>query len=83
MRYGPEFMEQFQPLIYVPGTQNGAFLDACIIHGSTNSTIDGKNNAAAFDAWLAGGSQQWWLMKCGDSTSAGPCDPSAICAPFP
>jgi hypothetical protein len=37
---GPAFMQQFSPLI-TPGSKNGAFLDACIIHGSTNSSIDG------------------------------------------
>ena len=79
--YGPRFMEQFRPLITTPGTKNGAFLDACIIHGSTNSSIDGLNNGAAFQAWLAG-EKAWWVMKCGGSDEAGPCDTSAICAPY-
>ncbi len=74
-------MGQFQPLIDTPGTKNGAFIDACIIHGSTNSTIDGYTNTEAFNAWLAGG-QQWYVAKCDNSTSAGPCDPSPICAPY-
>lgn len=84
-QYGFDFMDQFAPLM-TPGSKNGAFVDACIIHGSTNSSIDGLNNYAAFDAWYAGNSQQWWIMKCGNgpnATSAGPCDPSPICAPFP
>jgi len=79
--YGPRFMDQFRPLINSPGSKNGAFLDACIIHGSTNSSIDGVTGYAAFEQWLAGG-QAWYVMKCGGSDSAGPCDPSTICAPF-
>jgi hypothetical protein len=80
--YGYAFMGQFQPLIDVPGTKNGAFVDACIIHGSTNSSINGLNNTAAFDQWIKGG-QQWYIARCNNSTSEGPCDPSPICAPFP
>lgn len=80
--YGPDFMEQFTPLINTPGTRNGAFIDACIIHGSTNSSIDGKTNSEAFWSWLNGG-QQWYIMQCNGSNSTGPCDPSKICAPFP
>lgn len=49
--YGPQFMEQFRPLINTPGSKNGAFLDACIIHGSTNSSIDGLTNMEAFNTW--------------------------------
>ena len=79
--YGPRFMSQFRPLIDTPNTKNGAFLDACIIHGSTNSSIDGKNNGAAFQTWLAGG-QQWFTMLCNGSDEQGPCDPSPICAPY-
>ena len=79
--YGPTFMQQFRPLINTAGTKNGAFLDACIIHGSTNSSIDGLTNMQAFEAWLAGG-KQWWVMTCNGSDEAGPCDPSPICAPY-
>jgi hypothetical protein len=79
--YGPRFMAQFRPLIDAPGSKNGAFLDACIIHGSTNSSIDGLSNGEAFQRWLAGG-QAWYVMKCGGSDEAGPCDPSPVCAPF-
>ena len=86
-RYGPAFMAQFSPLMAVPGTRNGAFIDACIIHGSTTSAIDGLTNHAAFEAWYAGSTaQQWWLMRCGDganATAVGPCDTAAVCAPFP
>ena len=32
--YGPRFMQQFRPLMMAPGTKNGAFLDACVIHGA-------------------------------------------------
>ena len=63
----------FSPLLQV---------DACIIHGSSNSTIDGRSNEAAFLEWAAGG-RQWWLAMCGNSTSAGPCDKSPVCVPFP
>ena len=83
-KYGFDFMDQFTPLM-TPSSKNGVFLDACIIHGSTNSSIDGKNSHDAFDDWLAGG-KQWYIMKCGtgaNATSAGPCDTSPICAPFP
>lgn len=85
-RYGYDFMAQFAPLMGVPGTKNGAFVDACIIHGSTSSAIDGLTNTAAFEQWYAGGPQQWFLMKCGageNATSAGPCDTASVCAPFP
>lgn len=78
-QYGPDFMAQFRPLM--TGSKNGAFLDACVLHGSTNSSIDGRTNVQAFEAWLAGG-QQWYTEKCGGSDEAGPCDPSPICAPF-
>jgi hypothetical protein len=78
-------MAQLAPLI-VPGGRNGGFVDACIIHGSTNSTINGKTNVQAFEAWLAGnattGLESWSIATCNGSTSAGPCDPSPICAPF-
>jgi hypothetical protein len=83
--YGYDFMAQFTPLM-TAGSKNGAFIDACIIHGSTNSSIDGLNNQAAFEAWYGGSSQHWWIMKCGtgpNATSAGPCDTSPVCAPFP
>lgn len=79
--YGPDFMSQFRPLINTPGTKNGAFLDACIIHGSSNSSIDGLNNMAAFTEWYAGG-KAWYVMMCDGSDSAGPCDTSPICAPL-
>ena len=78
--YGPAFMKQFSPYM-TPDSKNGAFLDACIIHGSTNSSIDGQNNGQAFQTWLAGG-QQWFTMLCNGSDEQGPCDPSPICAPF-
>jgi hypothetical protein len=81
--YGPAFMEQFRPLMKTAGTKNGAFLDACIIHGSTNSSIDGHTNSEAFEAWMDGGEQQWFVMECDGSDSAGPCDTSKMCAPFP
>ena len=63
-------------------SRNGGFIDACIIHGSTTSKIDGKTNAEAFQAWLAGG-QSWYIMKCNGSETAGPCDTASVCAPFP
>ena len=79
--YGPTFMAQFRPLINSPASKNGAFLDACIVHGSTSSAIDGVTNGAAFQQWLAGG-QAWYVMKCAGSDEAGPCDPSPVCAPY-
>ncbi len=45
--YGPSFMTQFAPYEQVSGSPNGAFLDACLIHGSTSSTIDGLTNYQA------------------------------------
>ena len=82
--FGPAFMEQFRPLM-TADSKNGAFLDACIIHGSTNSSIEGVTNYEAFNKWFAGDKSHspWWVYKCGGSDSAGPCDPSPICAPFP
>ena len=80
-QYGPRFMSQFRPFITAPNSKNGAFLDACIIHGSTTSSIDGVNNRQAFQVWLGGG-QAWYTMLCGGSDQAGPCDSAAVCAPY-
>ena len=83
--YGFTFMSFFSQVISAPGSRNGAFLDACIIHGSTNSSIDGVSGEAAFEGWVAGG-RPWYVMQCGtgpNASSTGPCDPSPICAPFP
>jgi hypothetical protein len=83
--YGFTFMSFFSQVMAVPGSKNGAFLDACIFHGSTNSSIDGLSGEQAFLGWVAGG-KQWFVMLCGtgeNASSAGPCDPSPICAPFP
>ena len=92
-QYGPDFMAEFSKVM-ASSDRNGAFVDACIIHGSTNSSIDGLNNNAAFEQWRAATEQKvgsakksWWLMGCPDgtgkmSTSAGPCDTSSICLPF-
>jgi hypothetical protein len=79
--YGPRFMSQFRPLIDTPGTKNGAFLDACIIHGSTNSLIDGVSNSMAFQQWLGGG-KAWYTMLCNGSDEEGPCDTGKLCAPY-
>ena len=79
--YGPRFMSQFRPLIDAPNSKNGAFLDACIIHGSTSSKIDGVQNSQAFQQWLGGG-EAWYIMKCGGSDEAAPCDPGPLCAPY-
>jgi O-palmitoleoyl-L-serine hydrolase len=79
--WGPGFMSQFLPaMAKVPASS--AFLDACIIHGSTNSSINGMNNAEAFGAWFNGTAKDMFIMTCGGSETAGPCDPSPICAPF-
>jgi hypothetical protein len=83
--YGFTFMSFFSQVMAAPGSRNGAFLDACIFHGSTNSSIDGQTGEAAFEGWVAGG-RAWFVMRCGsgpNATSTGPCDPSPICAPFP
>ncbi len=78
--YGPDFMAQFLP-VFDQTKGNGAFLDACIIHGSTTSKIDGVTNGAAFQQWLAGG-QALYIMQCDGSNSTGPCDTAPVCAPF-
>jgi len=89
--YAPQFMDEFQQYIDAPGSQNGAFLDACLIHGSTNGPIDGLTNSQAFQAWLAG-SKNWWVAECANgkvvpkgtgSTLTGPCDTSSACQKFP
>ncbi len=80
--YGPEFMAQLQPYINAPGSKNGGFLDACLIHGSTTSSIDNKTNVEAFEAWLQGG-QQWYIMLCDGSETAGPCDTAPVCERIP
>ncbi len=81
-QYGPAFMTQFRPYMD-PTSKNGAFLDACLIHGSTNSAIDGLNNQQAFQSWLAGNTTHWWTEKCGGSDEAGPCDMGSACQKFP
>ena len=74
------------------GTKNGAFLDACLIHGSTSSLIDGLNNVGAFQSWLAGNSthSNFWIQKCTNgevdpngSIYTGPCDRGPSCEKFP
>lgn len=83
--YGFTFMSYFSQVMATPGSKNGAFLDACIYHGSTNSSIDGVYGQEAFEGWVEG-KRQWYVMPCGtgpNATSAGPCDTSPICAPFP
>ncbi len=82
--YGVDFLAQFGKVMNMQGTKNGAFLDACIIHGTTDSQIDGMINQDAFDYWLKtqGGDKRIWVMKCNGSETEGPCDPSSICAPF-
>jgi hypothetical protein len=79
--YGPTFMSQFTPAFLPTASRNGVFLDACIIHGSTNSSINGLTNGEAFATWLAGGPGTY-IALCDGSNSTGPCDPSPICAPF-
>ena len=82
--YAPTFMEQFRPYM-TPDSHNGAFLDACLIHGSTSSPIDGLLNYQAFQSWLIGNKTygNWWTMKCAGSDSAGPCDRGRSCRAFP
>ncbi len=82
--YGPVFMEQFRPYMD-PASKNGAFLDACLIHGSTSTPIDGLTNAQAFQSWLGGSGTHgnWWTMLCGGSDTAGPCDTGPRCQRFP
>ena len=82
--YGPIFMEQFKPY-QTPTSKNGAFLDACLIHGSTSTPIDGLQNYEAFQAWLAGSGKHgnWWTMLCGNSDTAGPCDTGRSCQHIP
>jgi hypothetical protein len=86
--YGPAFMQQFAPF-QTPSSKNGAFLDACLVHGSTSGTIDGYTNSQAFQAWLSG-EVNWVTQKCAGlvpnadgSPSAGPCDRSSNCGKFP
>jgi hypothetical protein len=82
--YGPTFMEQFRPYMD-PTSKNGAFLDACLIHGSTSTPIDGLHNFEAFQSWLGGNATHgnFWTMLCGGSDTAGPCDTGPSCQRFP
>jgi hypothetical protein len=57
--------------------------DACLIHGSTSTPIDGLTNSMAFQSWLGGSSKHWWTMLCGGSDTAGPCDTGPSCQRFP
>jgi hypothetical protein len=84
--YSPQFMDQWLAIAEVPNSPNGAFLDACLIHGSTSSTIDGLTNSQAFESWLNGGNAthgNWWTMKCDGSILTGPCDRGPSCEKFP
>jgi len=84
--YAPQFMDQFLANIN-PTSKNGAFLDACLIHGSTSTPIDGLVNFQAFQSWLAGNATygNWWIQKCGADGSilTGPCDTGRSCQAFP
>jgi hypothetical protein len=92
-QYGPQFMEQFEPVVR-SSNRNGAFLDACIIHGSTTSTIGGLNNEGAFQQWwnatkkaVGSAERAWFVMECPDgkgglSNTTGPCDTAAVCIPW-
>jgi len=79
-KWGAYFMAQLN--YAAQPARNGGFIDACIIHGSTTSQIDGKTNRQAFESWMSGG-QSWYIMKCNGSDIAGPCDTASVCAPFP
>jgi hypothetical protein len=84
--YAPQFMDQWLAIAEVPGSPNGAFLDACLIHGSTTSTIDGLTNNQAFESWLNQANSTrgyWWTMKCNGSELTGPCDRGPSCEKFP
>lgn len=84
--YSPQFMDQWLAIAEVPNSPNGAFLDACLVHGSTSSTIDGLTNNEAFESWLNGGNKthgNWWTMKCDGSILTGPCDRGPSCEKFP
>jgi len=82
--YSPMFMDQFIANIE-PTSKNGAFLDACLIHGSTAAPIDGLRNFEAFQSWLAGNATygNWWVQKCAESVFTGPCDRTPGCGAFP
>lgn len=56
---------------------------ACLIHGSTNSPINGLLNFQAFQSWLAGNTTHWWTELCGGSDEAGPCDMGSACQKYP
>ena len=82
--YSPQFMDEFLANM-MPDSPNGAFLDACLIHGSTSSSIDGLTNSEAFQSWLVGNKTygNWWTMKCDGSILTGPCDRGPSCEKFP
>ena len=91
-QYGVDFMSEFTKVMQ-SSNRNGGFVDACIIHGSTQSRIDGHKNGDAFYQWMeatekkvGSANQSWFLMECpdgrgGSSTSAGPCDTAPVCMP--
>jgi O-palmitoleoyl-L-serine hydrolase len=84
--YAPQFMDQWLSVAGQPDSHNGGFLDACLIHGSTESTIDGMTNSQAFASWLEGSNTahgNWWTMQCNGSSLTGPCDHGPTCGKFP
>lgn len=84
--YSPQFMDAWLAIAEVPNSRNGAFLDACLIHGSTTSTIDGLTNNEAFESWLNQNNAThgyWWTMQCNGSDLTGPCDRGSSCEKFP
>lgn len=80
--YGPTFMSYMSALVNASDSPHGGFINACIVHGSTTTPIDGAVDETAFLEWAAGG-RKWWLASCNGSTTAGPCDDAAVCVPFP
>lgn len=83
--YAPQFMDQWLSVAGSPDSHNGGFLDACLIHGSTESTIEGYTSAQAFASWLEGNTthSNWWTMQCNSSSLTGPCDHGPTCGKFP
>jgi hypothetical protein len=77
-------MAQFSPYM-TPDSKNGAFLDACLVHGSTSGQINGLTNSQAFQSWLVGNKTNgnFWTAMCDGSSTAGPCDRSSNCEKFP
>eukprot|EP00286_Rhodomonas_abbreviata_P025589 CAMPEP_0181304678 /NCGR_PEP_ID=MMETSP1101-20121128/9288_1 /TAXON_ID=46948 /ORGANISM="Rhodomonas abbreviata, Strain Caron Lab Isolate" /LENGTH=597 /DNA_ID=CAMNT_0023410471 /DNA_START=141 /DNA_END=1930 /DNA_ORIENTATION=+ len=77
VEYGKDFLQVIQTVLSDDLTTNGAFISACINHGSFDTPIDGRDAYEAFDVWFKGGTRELWVDECNNAD--GPCDDATEC----